>query len=125
MDMKTNQYRLISIGGRKMIELKDIIMLRADVNYTHVYLVDGSKFLVSYTLKKLAEKFTDFEYFVRPNKSVLLNTKYTSSFDGLILQISLPTGEILQNAVISRRKKPLIQQKMKELRKIDAYYLDK
>ncbi|GGD79610.1 hypothetical protein GCM10011514_49480 [Emticicia aquatilis] len=125
MNMKANNYDLISVGGRKKIALKEIIMLRAEVNYTYVYLTDGSRFLVSYTLKKLAKRFSEFDYFVRPNKSVLLNTKYTSSFDGLVLQISLPNGEILQNAVISRRKKPIIQQKMKELKKIDAYFLSR
>lgn len=119
--MKANNYDYLNIGARKQISLKEIIMLRADINYTYVYLIDGSRFLVSYTLKKLAKRFSELEYFVRPNKSVLLNTKYTSSFDGLVLQISLPSGEILQNAVISRRKKPIIRQKMNELTEIDVY----
>ena len=52
--METNHYRLINVGGRKMIELKDIIILRTELNSTYIYLIDGSRLLVSYTIKKLA-----------------------------------------------------------------------
>ena len=110
--MINNPYQLINVGGRKKIQLSEIIMLQADVNYTYIHLIDGSKIMVSYTLKKLAERFIDFEYFIRPNKSVLMNIKYATSFDGMFLQISLPTGEVLQNAAISRRKRPFILERM-------------
>jgi DNA-binding LytR/AlgR family response regulator len=123
--MEANNYQLINVGGRKKIELKEIIMLQAELNYTYIHLTDGTKFLVSYSLKKLAERFVDFEYFIRPNKSVLMNVRYATSFDGSFLQISLPSGEVLKNAVISRRKKPIILEQMTALSKMDAYFLNK
>lgn len=87
-------------------------MLQADLNYTYVHLLDGSSILVSCTLKKMAERFVAFDYFIRPNKSVVLNMQYITSFDGSLLQISFPSGEVLKNTVISRRKKKFINQKM-------------
>ena len=95
-----------------IVELKQIIMLRADLNYTYIHLLDGSTILVSYTLKKVAERLVEFDYFIRPNKSFLLNMQYVTNFDGILLQISFPSGEVLKNTVISRRKREAIYQKM-------------
>ena len=111
--METNNpFELINVGGRKQVELKQIIMLRADLNYTYIHLLDGSTILVSYTLKKVAERLIAFDYFIRPNKSILLNMQYVTNFDGTLLQISFPSGEVLKNTVISRRKREAIYQKM-------------
>ena len=111
--METNNpFELINVGGRKKVELKQIIMLRADLNYTYIHLLDGSTILVSYTLKKVAERLIAFDYFIRPNKSILLNMQYVTNFDGTLLQISFPSGEVLKNTVISRRKREAIYQKM-------------
>ena len=111
--METNNpFELINVGGRKKVELKQIIMLRADLNYTYIHLLDGSTILVSYTLKKVAERLVEFDYFIRPNKSFLLNMQYVTNFDGILLQISFPSGEVLKNTVISRRKREAIYQKM-------------
>ena len=111
--METNNpFELINVGGRKKVELKQIIMLRADLNYTYIHLLDGSTILVSYTLKKVAERLVAFDYFIRPNKSILLNMQYVTNFDGTLLQISFPSGEVLKNTVISRRKREAIYQKM-------------
>ena len=111
--METNNpVELIHIGSRRQVELEQVIMLQADLNYTYVHLLDGSSILVSCTLKKMAERFVAFDYFIRPNKSVVLNMQYITSFDGSLLQISFPSGEVLKNTVISRRKKKFINQKM-------------
>ncbi len=45
--MNNNDFQLINVGGRKSIETHDVIMLQAETNYTHIHLVDGTKFLVS------------------------------------------------------------------------------
>lgn len=116
--MNNNDFQLINVGGRKSIEAHDVIMLQAETNYTYIHLVDGTKFLVSYTLGKIAERLGEFSFFIRPNRSVLLNAHYTTRFDGLFLQISLPNGTVLKNASISRRKKHQIIEQMTALNKV-------
>ena len=112
-----DSFVLVNIGSRKKIDPKQIIMLQADINYTNVYLIDGSSILVSYTLKKLAMRFVEFEHFIRPNKSILLNMKYVTDFDGSFLQISFPSGEVLKNTVVSRRKREFIAQRITDFTK--------
>jgi DNA-binding LytR/AlgR family response regulator len=107
--MKTNsQCQLIHVGGRKIIEMQRIVMLLAVTNYTQIYMVDGSKLLVSYTLGKLAARFIEFENFIRPNRSVLFNANFATSSDGLVFDISLPNGKVLKQTTISRRKKNIV-----------------
>jgi two-component system LytT family response regulator len=118
MTMNDNSFQLVNVGGRKAIEAHEVIMLQAETNYTYIHLVDGTKFLVSYTLGKIAERLEAYAFFVRPNRSVLLNANYTTSFNGLFLEVSLPNGTVLKNAAISRRKKNQVFEQMTALCKV-------
>ncbi len=68
--MKTN--KLIHLGSRKNISPANILMLKADTNYTIIYLDNGSKILSSTTLRKFEERLKDFQFF-RPNRSIIFN----------------------------------------------------
>jgi DNA-binding LytR/AlgR family response regulator len=109
-------YILVTLTKKLKKNLEEVIMLKGDGNYTYVYFTDGSKSLISYTLKRMEIRLSELEYFVRPNKSVILNIKYTSRYNGMVLDISLPSGELLYSAVISRRKKIIIKHKMNKLK---------
>ena len=113
--MKTEFSKLIKVGGRRKIDQSNILMLKADSNYTYIYLKDGTKFLVSYNLQKIAERLTNTSGFIRPNRSLLFNALYISSFDENLLQLSLPDGQPMCQATISRRKLGVIQQQWKSL----------
>jgi two-component system response regulator LytT len=73
--MKTENQ--ILIGGYRKISPSDIIMLKADTNYTITYLVDGSHFLSATTLGILEERLKGFNFF-RTHRSTLINMNYIS-----------------------------------------------
>lgn len=78
--MKTNN--LIHLGSRKNISPSDILMLKADCNYTHIFLNDGSKILSSTTIGVLEKRLKDFNFF-RPNRSIILNLQFISDFKAM------------------------------------------
>ncbi len=73
--MKTESQ--ILIGGYRKISPSDILMLKADTNYTITYLVDGSHFLSATTLGILEERLKGFNFF-RTHRSTLINLNYVS-----------------------------------------------
>ena len=95
----------ISLGAKRKISPETIIMLKSDANYTNVYLIDGSHFLSSITLGKLAKRLEGFEFF-RPNRSVLVNEKFIQKFSPSIYIDAGPFIQLLNHTLIpiSRRK---------------------
>ncbi len=64
----------IHIGGRKSINPENVISLKADINYTTVYFLDGSKKqTVATTLKKIEARLLPFPNFFRITKSTIIN----------------------------------------------------
>lgn len=85
-----------------IVEIDNIIRCESDNYYTRFYFTDGSKLLISKTLKEHEELLSDHN-FIRPHKSHLINLKHIKSFnrsDG---------GSIIMNdgskIPVSRRKK--------------------
>lgn len=76
--MKTN--KLVNIGGYEKISPTKIVMLKADINYTIIYLEDGKKILSSTTIGILEKRLKDFLFF-RPNRSFVVNLQFMSGFD--------------------------------------------
>jgi DNA-binding LytR/AlgR family response regulator len=68
-------YKKILIGGRQQVCPDEVIMLQADINYSIIYLTDGSKLIVATTLKKLEERFSQFA-FIRMNKTYMVNRQF-------------------------------------------------
>jgi DNA-binding LytR/AlgR family response regulator len=65
---------LIQIRGRKSIDTQNIISLKADINYTTVYFLDGSRQeTVATTLKKIEERLLPYSNFFRITKSTIIN----------------------------------------------------
>jgi DNA-binding LytR/AlgR family response regulator len=95
-----NNELLIPFGGRMKIDPKTILLLKADINYTQVYLEDGSTVLSSITLGTLAKRLHEFSFF-RPNRSVLINLDYMVAFEAASAQIKMENNEVFK---ISRRR---------------------
>lgn len=74
--MGTNE--LIHLGSRKKIAATRIIMLKSELNYTTIYLDDGSKILSSTTMGKIEKRLKHFQFF-RPNRSTVFNLAYMAS----------------------------------------------
>lgn len=103
--MKTET--LISIGGRKKIAPTRILMLKADINYTLVFLDDGSKILSSTTIGILEKRLKEYSFF-RTHRSTIINLQYFSNFECTDKISSFSIIRLKNDAKIplSRRKTP-------------------
>ncbi|WP_337042173.1 LytR/AlgR family response regulator transcription factor [Emticicia sp. 17c] len=98
----------ISLGIPKNVCPETILMLKAEVNYTHVFLYDGSYFLSSITLGVLEKRLNGFNFF-RLNRSVLINLSYLDNFSISAKKIGLVRlKQNNQEFQVSRRRKPLL-----------------
>ncbi|MFC3811284.1 LytR/AlgR family response regulator transcription factor [Lacihabitans lacunae] len=81
-------------------ESKEIMFLKADINYTEFHLVDGRKIVSSYTLKTFVQQHSNF---IRINRGTLLNPSHIKTIerDGNRACISLYNGSHLW---VSRRR---------------------
>jgi DNA-binding LytR/AlgR family response regulator len=95
-----NNELLIHLGARMNISPKSIVMLKADINYTSVYLEDGSTFITATTIGILEDRLKNFCFF-RPNRSVIINLDYMVEFEEASAQIKMENNETIK---ISRRK---------------------
>jgi two-component system LytT family response regulator len=62
----------IHIGGRQHVSPDKIKRLEADINYTTIYFLDGTKTLVSTTMGTIESRLPK-ENFVRINRSTVVN----------------------------------------------------
>lgn len=62
-----------------VVNLNDIIRCKADNNYTEFFMQDGSKILVSKTLKFYADMLKEFQ-FLRVHQSHLVNLQFVKEF---------------------------------------------
>ena len=82
----------IKINGLcRAINIKDIVMIQADSNYSHIYLLNGESFLTSKTLKYWQTKCA-VSYIQRIHKSFLINTSFIVSFEPRTRKVHLING---------------------------------
>ncbi|MEM7104679.1 MAG: LytTR family DNA-binding domain-containing protein [Bacteroidota bacterium] len=70
---------LPSTEGYEFVATKDIIFCQSDSNYSHVYLVNGKKIMLSKTLKKVHESL-DPQIFLRVHNSFVVNKSHIAKF---------------------------------------------
>jgi DNA-binding LytR/AlgR family response regulator len=101
--MKTENQVLI--GGYKKISPANILLLKADTNYTITYLTDGSHFLSATTLGIMEERLKGFNFY-RTHRSTLVNMQYISNYEGINLDNLVPEIMMMNkiNIPIARRK---------------------
>ena len=90
----------------RYISISEIIRCQADNNYTEVYLKDGSKAILSKTLKDFEEMLNGFG-FLRCHHSHLVNINYIRGIQGPGFNKILLNNDFL--IPISRMKKELIK----------------
>jgi two-component system, LytTR family, response regulator len=74
--MQSEEVRRIALpmgDGLMFVEVTDIVFLEADGAYTHVFLRNGSKILVSKRLKFFEDVLANRKIFFRPHRSHLIN----------------------------------------------------
>ena len=97
----------VIVGGRKKVTPTEILMLKADTNYTTIYLADGSKVLSATTLGILEERLKDFNFY-RTHRSTLINLNFMIEIGGYNYTENLEKGWTVNNMNIpvARRKMP-------------------
>jgi DNA-binding LytR/AlgR family response regulator len=93
MAMKT-----IHVGSRLHIAPESIVFIKADISYSHIFLSDGRKILVSTHLMKLERRFGD--KMVRVHRSYLVNPE--ADIEITEKEFTTPLGH---KGLISRRLK--------------------
>lgn len=106
------QKLLIPFYDRKRtVSVDEIVRLEGCGNYTNFFLKDGTKMLVSRTLKEY-ETLLDSQAFVRVHKSCIVNLSFVRKFyvkkEG---ELELTDG---QQVKISRRRAQMFMDKMQE-----------
>jgi DNA-binding LytR/AlgR family response regulator len=95
-----NQHQTVHVGGRIILPSNDIIMFKADTNYTIIYLQDGSSILSSTNLGTIANRLKDLAFY-QPNRSYIINLNYIKSFENETSQIEMQNHV---KVILSRRK---------------------
>ena len=90
----------VHVGGRMNLPLHDIVMLKAVINYTIIYLQDGSSILSSTNLSKIGNRLKDLHFF-QPNRSNIINLNFMKGFENETSQIEMQNDEAIS---LSRRK---------------------
>lgn len=96
---------LPTMEGLEFVEAEDIIHCQSESNYTHIFTVNDTKFLISKTLKETEELLQDFN-FLRVHHSHLINLnhvrKYVKGDGGYVIMSNKDTVNV------SRSRKELL-----------------
>lgn len=90
-------------GTSHYINIKDIVMIKADSNYSYLYLLNGESFLTSKTLKYWQEKCAA-PFLQRIHKSYLINTAFIVSIEPKTGKVNLVNGNFAINSRSSKLK---------------------
>jgi two-component system LytT family response regulator len=109
---KVQKLVIPSNSGFEVIELANISYLKADNNYTHIYLINNERKMLSKTLKYFEELLTDSGFF-RCHQSFMIRLdqikEYTKGEGGTLI---LHSGAQIE---VSRRKKEELMEQMKHI----------
>ena len=108
--MKTNT--LIHLGSRKNIAPECILMLKSDINYTTIYLDDGSQILSSTTIGILEKRLKEFSFF-RTHRSTIINLQFVADFEK-----NTETGNFSRVFLKNKEEVPLSRRKTTKFMKI-------
>ena len=69
---ETQNQTLVLINTREQVNPNEVIMQKADANYTVLYFKNGKKKMIAQTLKHLEPIFTPYQFY-RTHQSYLIN----------------------------------------------------
>lgn len=107
-----NKIVLPTQEGYDFAKIKDIIYCSSDVNYTIIRLIDGSKKIISRTLKEYDEILSQHNFF-RIHQSHLINMNHIHKYIRTQqAQVEMCNGDVLQ---VSRSKKEEFLKRLKQI----------
>lgn len=89
-----------------IVEVGEILRCESNVNYTQFYFTDGSKLLVTKTLKEFDKLLSD-HYFIRVHQSHLINARFIKEFTKSDGYIFMKDGT---KVPVSTRKKQVLME---------------
>jgi DNA-binding LytR/AlgR family response regulator len=113
MNTKTYQQRgnrallIINQKTAKKVFVGDVVLLKANVNYTTFFLENGNKKVVPRSIK-FFEPFLETHGFLRVHRSFMVNPEHIKEYDFEQKMVTMKNGE---TASISRRRRKKIQKK--------------
>ncbi len=75
-----DKLKISTFNGFSLIEIKDIVRLESDSNYTSIFLLDGNKLVVSKTMKEF-EPYLDESVFFRVHRSHIINVNCVKGYN--------------------------------------------
>jgi DNA-binding LytR/AlgR family response regulator len=93
---------LIKVGARTFVRAEQIIFMESEINYTRIHYKDGSKQILSYTLKKVLGSFECQNNLRRISRQIVVNTDEVSP--NPIGKFEVSPGRFI---AVSRRRKNL------------------
>jgi len=101
-----NQKRIAlnTVDKIHIVQIEDVIRLESDINYTRFYFEDGSKLMVTKTLKEFDKMLCDHS-FIRIHQSHLVNTNYIKEYTKQDGKLVLKNGDRIS---VSSRKKSIL-----------------
>lgn len=108
LSISTKAFDLYLYKSRLKIEIADIIMFEAHINYTTIHLMNGKKIMVSKTLKSF-EKLLLNHHFYRIHRAFLINSQHLQAYDSTLGQARLTNNYTVST---SRRKKEVFEKQM-------------
>jgi len=100
-DGKYKKMILPELGNRRIVELDNIIAIKADDTYSIIYLKEGTSITISKTLKHFENLLDDNTCFFRSHRSWIINLKYIEKINKTANTIFLKEG---LKTTISRSK---------------------
>jgi two-component system LytT family response regulator len=87
------------------VNLSDLVLLEAEINYTHLHLQDGKKITIAKTLKTFEDILSNY-HFYRIHRTFLINKKHLKSYNANLGEVLLTNN---YKALASRRRKSLFE----------------
>ncbi|PWK27360.1 LytTr DNA-binding domain-containing protein [Arcicella aurantiaca] len=107
-DLSISKLNLYVYKSKIQIDISNIIMLEAQVNYTIIYLKNGKKMMVSKTLKSFEELLLNYRFY-RIHRAFLINSEHLQAYDSTLGQARLTNDYTVST---SRRKKEFFEKQM-------------
>jgi DNA-binding LytR/AlgR family response regulator len=92
------------------INISNIILLEAKVNYTNIYLKNGKKVMLAKTLKSFEELLLNHQ-FCRIHRAFLINSNHLQAYNSDLGEAILTNNHRVS---ASRRRKEFFENQMKE-----------
>lgn len=96
-----NKVIVLNQKTAQKVFIKEVILLRASVNYTHFVLCSGTEILVAHSIK-FFEDFLATQGFIRVHRRYMVNPQYVTKLNDSLDMITLSNGHTAQ---IARRRK--------------------